>query len=162
MASAQAPIVAFIILSLGGLGVLAIVAATRESAPPPKKSVSAPGDPLAEPPAEEPTPTPKTPTGPAATDPATSPAVRDVIAKNRSRFKACFEKTLAADPKAKGTVRVTVKLGPTGDVVSSIGESDDAPPAMTSCIVNAFKTMKFPPPEGGSATFVMPISLKAG
>lgn len=84
----------------------------------------------------------------------------DVISRNRFRFKACFEKALAADAKAQGTVTVTVKLGPSGNVVSSVGESKQAPPAMTSCIAKAFESMKFPPPERGSATMVVPIKLK--
>jgi len=35
-------------------------------------------------------------------------------------------------------------------------------PAVQSCIVHAFQTLQFPPPEGGIVTVVYPIMLEPG
>lgn len=84
-----------------------------------------------------------------------------VIARNRWRFKACYNKALASDPTAGGTVKVTVKVGEGGEVVSASPASSDAPSGLTQCIVSSFNSMKFSAPEGGSATFTVPVVLSA-
>jgi hypothetical protein len=86
--------------------------------------------------------------------------VDSVVARNRWRFKACYNKALASDPNAGGTVRVTVRVGESGEVTSATG-SGDAGAALTSCIASAFNSMKFSEPEGGSATFTVPVVLSA-
>lgn len=107
----------------------------------------------------------KAPTGDANTGAAAGASnVKDadgVIARNRWRFKACYNKALAADPTAGGTVKVTVKVGEGGEVVSASKASSDAPGDLTQCIVSSFNSMKFSPPDGGSATFTVPVVLSA-
>ncbi len=106
-----------------------------------------------------------TPTGEATTGVAAGASnVKDadsVIARNRWRFKACYAKALASDPKAGGTVKVAVKVGSEGEVVTASTSSSDAPAGLTQCIVSSFLAMKFSAPEGGSATFVTPVVLSA-
>jgi outer membrane biosynthesis protein TonB len=107
----------------------------------------------------------KVPTGEANTGAAAGASnVKDadsVIARNRWRFKACYNKALASDPNAGGTVKVTVKVGEGGEVISASQASSDAPAGLTSCIVSSFQAMKFSPPDGGSATFTVPVVLSA-
>lgn len=107
----------------------------------------------------------KAPSGEASTGAAAGASnVKDadsVIARNRWRFKACYNKALATDPSAGGTVKVTVKVGEGGEVVNAGVASSDAPSALTQCIVSSFRSMKFSPPDGGSATFTVPVVLSA-
>lgn len=107
----------------------------------------------------------KVPTGEANTGNAAGASnVKDadsVIARNRWRFKACYNKALASDPSAGGTVKVTVKVGEGGEVISASQASSDAPSGLTQCIVSSFNAMKFSPPDGGSATFTVPVVLSA-
>jgi len=107
----------------------------------------------------------KAPTGEASTGAAAGASnVKDadsVIARNRWRFKACYTKALANDPSAGGTVKVTVKVGEGGEVVSASAASSDAPSGLTQCIVSSFNSMKFSAPEGGSSTFTVPVVLSA-
>ncbi len=87
--------------------------------------------------------------------------VDSVIARNRWRFKACYNKALATDPTAGGTVKVAVKIGEGGEVVSASSVSSDAPTGLTQCIVSSFQAMKFSPPEGGTAGFTAPVVLSS-
>ncbi len=107
----------------------------------------------------------KAPSGDANTGAAAGASnVKDadsVIARNRWRFKACYNKALASDPNAGGTVKVTVKVGEGGEVVSASPASSDAGGSLTQCIVSSFMSMKFSAPDGGSATFTVPVVLSA-
>jgi hypothetical protein len=107
----------------------------------------------------------KVPTGEASTGAAAGASnVKDadsVIARNRWRFKACYTKALASDPNAGGTVKVTVRVGEGGEVTSASLASSDAGGALSQCIVSSFASMKFSEPDGGSATFTVPVVLSA-
>lgn len=107
----------------------------------------------------------KVPQGEASTGVAAGASnVKDadsVIARNRWRFKACYNKALATDASAGGTVKVTVHVGEGGEVTGANVASSDAPGGLTSCIVAAFASMKFAEPDGGSATFTVPVVLSA-
>jgi hypothetical protein len=84
------------------------------------------------------------------------PDADSVIAKNRWRFKGCYDRVVVVDPNAAGTVRVTVRIGEGGEVTSAT-TSGDAPAALSECVQKAFTAMKFAPPEGGSAQIAVPI-----
>ena len=107
----------------------------------------------------------KVPSGEASTGVAAGASnVKDadsVIARNRWRFKACYNKALASDPSAGGTVKVTVRVGQGGEVSSASVASSDAPGGLTQCIVSAFSGMHFAEPDGGTATFTVPVVLSA-
>jgi outer membrane biosynthesis protein TonB len=107
----------------------------------------------------------KAPTGEASTGSAAGASnvkgVDSVIASNRWRFKACYNKALASDPTAGGTVKVSVKIGEGGEVVSASPASSDAPGGLTQCIVSSFMSMKFSPPDGGTAQFTVPVVLSS-
>ncbi|MBK7399432.1 MAG: AgmX/PglI C-terminal domain-containing protein [Myxococcales bacterium] len=107
----------------------------------------------------------KVPVGEAATGAAAGASnVKDadsVIARNKWRFKACYQKALASDPNAGGTVKITVKVGEGGEVTSASIASNDASSALGACIQSSFMSMKFAEPDGGSATFTVPVVLSA-
>jgi tetratricopeptide (TPR) repeat protein len=83
------------------------------------------------------------------------------IARIRWKFKACLTKALAVDPTARGTVRVQVRVARDGTATASIATSD-ASPSLGQCVARAFDSAVFSPPDGGSATFFVPIVLRAG
>jgi hypothetical protein len=102
----------------------------------------------------------KTPTTIATPRPEVSNVkdVDSVIARNRWRFKSCYDKALVDDPNAGGTVRVTVRVGEGGEVTSA-SAGGDAPAKLTECVRVAFTAMKFSSPDGGSAQFTAPVVL---
>ncbi|MBI2395759.1 MAG: hypothetical protein HYV09_39705 [Deltaproteobacteria bacterium] len=80
------------------------------------------------------------------------------IARNRWRFKACYNIALKHDPTSAGTVKVQLVLDADGLPTPAVLCST-APPNLTACIVEAFRPMHFQPPLGGKASFTVPVVL---
>ena len=56
---------------------------------------------------------------------------------------------------------MTVRVGEGGEVTSASLASSDAGSGLAQCIVSSFAAMKFAQPDGGSATFTVPVVLSA-
>jgi hypothetical protein len=69
-------------------------------------------------------------------------------------------KAQQTDPTAGGTIKVQVRIGEGGDASASLASSDAAP-ALSQCVVAALNGVKFDPPDGGSATLIVPVVLKS-
>ncbi len=82
------------------------------------------------------------------------PGADAVVAKNKWRFRGCYNKSLQTDPDAGGTVSITVTINAEGKVTSASG-SGGSPPSLASCVAGTFYSMTFPAPDGGSATFTV-------
>ncbi|MDC3959466.1 AgmX/PglI C-terminal domain-containing protein [Polyangium jinanense] len=83
-----------------------------------------------------------------------------VVAGMAAGFRRCYNRGLQADPTMKGSVRITAKIGPNGEVLSASpsgggGLSGD----VISCVVARVQSAQFSPPEGGGATVVIPVSF---
>ena len=111
----------------------------------------------------QPPPEPQAPLAPTPGTEKGTGTVKDagaVVSRNRWRFKACYDKALAIDPSDGGKVSVVAVVDSDGNVTSTKASSTTASPGLTSCIVSAFSSMKFSPPEGGStATIDVPVVL---
>jgi hypothetical protein len=83
-----------------------------------------------------------------------------VVAGMRAGFRNCYNKGLASNPDLQGSVRVTAKIGPNGEVLSATptggaGLGDE----VVSCVVRRVQSATFSPPEGGGATIVIPVTF---
>ncbi|HKQ70708.1 MAG TPA: AgmX/PglI C-terminal domain-containing protein [Polyangiaceae bacterium] len=83
-----------------------------------------------------------------------------VVAGMRAGFRACYNRGLASNPDLQGSVRVTAKIGPNGEVLSATpsggsGLGDE----VVSCVVRRVQSATFSPPEGGGATVVIPVTF---
>jgi hypothetical protein len=83
-----------------------------------------------------------------------------VVAGMRAGFRACYNKGLASNPDLQGSVRITAKIGPNGEVVSATpsggaGLGDE----VVSCVVRRVQAATFSAPEGGGATIVIPVTF---
>jgi len=83
-----------------------------------------------------------------------------VVAGMRAGFRACYNRGLASNPDLQGSVRITAKIGPNGEVLSatpnatgSLGEE------VVNCVVRRIQSATFSPPEGGGATIVIPVTF---
>ncbi len=85
-----------------------------------------------------------------------------IVRASSGRIRACYEKTLAKDSFAKGTVEVTFVIGRSGEVTSASSKAGKLPAELGACISSVFQTMTFPAPEGGTVTVVYPIDLAPG
>jgi len=83
-----------------------------------------------------------------------------VVAGMRAGFRACYNRGLASNPDLQGSVRITAKIGPNGEVLTAtpnatgtLGEE------VVNCVVRRVQSATFAPPEGGGATIVIPVTF---
>lgn len=84
-----------------------------------------------------------------------------VVARMRAGFRACYERGLAQNPDAQGSIRLTIRVGPGGEVAGvSAAPSGNLPPSVVSCVQTRARAAQFSPPEGGtSAVVVVPVTF---
>lgn len=82
-----------------------------------------------------------------------------VVAGLTAGFRRCYQKGLREDPKMKGSVLVTARIGPAGEVLSAIPSGRDLSSAVLACVAARVSSAQFSPPEGGSATIGIPVTF---
>ncbi|APR78268.1 Hypothetical protein A7982_03615 [Minicystis rosea] len=99
---------------------------------------------------------------------------RAVRAGNEA-WKRCHEAGLRRDPSLRGAVRVRFVVAPDGTVAEAV-DIDHAPPdplafappltaaplrdaAVSACVVEAFRKLSFPKPEGGAFSAIYAVEL---
>ncbi len=85
---------------------------------------------------------------------------QSVVAGMGAGFRRCYNRGLQTDPNMKGSVRITARIGPNGEVLSASpsgggGLGGD----VISCVVARVQSAQFAPPDGGGATVVIPVSF---
>jgi hypothetical protein len=83
-----------------------------------------------------------------------------VVAGMKAGFRACYNRGLASNPDLQGSVKITAKIGPNGEVLSATpaggaGLGDE----VVQCLVRRVQSANFAPPEGGGANIVIPITF---
>jgi hypothetical protein len=87
---------------------------------------------------------------------------QSVVAGMAAGFRRCYNKGLAEDPNMKGSVKITAKIGPNGEVLSaSPSGGGGLSGTVVSCVAARVSSAQFAPPEGGGATIVIPVSFVA-
>ncbi len=83
-----------------------------------------------------------------------------VVAGMRAGFRACYQRGLNENPDAQGNIRLTIQVGPGGEVrgVSAV-PSGTLPQSVVSCVQARAKAAQFDPPEGGSAAIQVPVTF---
>src|SRR5262249_44506813 len=71
-------------------------------------------------------------------------------------FRRCYNKGLSEDPKMGGSIRVTAVIDASGAVVSVTETHSGLSDALVACVVERARAARFAPPQGGSATIVIP------
>lgn len=83
-----------------------------------------------------------------------------VVARMAAGFRACYRRALKADPSMRGTVRVTAKVGPSGEVqAASASGGGSLSNTLVGCVQARVAGAQFAAPTGGSATIVIPITF---
>jgi len=80
-----------------------------------------------------------------------------VIARMRGRFKRCYQAGLNSNPDLQGSVSLTAKVGPNGEVLS-VGGGGGGLGSIMGCLKAVVQSAAFAPPEGGQ-TAVVAISI---
>jgi hypothetical protein len=89
--------------------------------------------------------------------------IQRTVRSHFGEYRACYETGLRRHPNLGGKVSIRFVIDPRGGV----SEADDAgstlpDPQTVACILDAFRQLSFPAPEGGIVTVVYPINFNAG
>jgi hypothetical protein len=82
-----------------------------------------------------------------------------VVARMRPRFRRCYEQGLAQDPNMQGSVTLTAKVGPNGEVMGVGGGGGGSLGSIVGCLKAVVSGGGFSPPDGGSAVITIPITF---
>ncbi|MFO0549157.1 MAG: AgmX/PglI C-terminal domain-containing protein [Polyangiaceae bacterium] len=75
-------------------------------------------------------------------------------------FRRCYRDGLLENPTMSGSVRITAKIGPNGEVLSaSPSRSEGLSDKVISCVAKRVSVAQFAPPEGGGTTIVIPVTF---
>ena len=83
-----------------------------------------------------------------------------VVAGMRAGFRNCYQRGLAENPDAAGSIRLTIRVGAGGEVAGvSPSPSGNLPASVISCVVARAQAAQFDAPEGGSAVIAVPVTF---
>jgi TonB family protein len=97
------------------------------------------------------------------TDPETMPLsgtlsneqIQKAVNDGVKGFDACYTLGADKDGKLEGTVTIQATVGPLGTVnEASVSKTTMKNPKVDACVVDAFKKLKFPQPDGGSTVMI--------
>lgn len=85
---------------------------------------------------------------------------QSVIAGMRAGFRRCYQQALDQNPDIQGSIRLTIRVGPGGEVTGvSSSSSGNLPGSVIACVEARARAGQFAPPDGGSAIVEAPITL---
>ncbi|HVY46074.1 MAG TPA: AgmX/PglI C-terminal domain-containing protein [Minicystis sp.] len=88
--------------------------------------------------------------------------IQRVVRNDFGRVRRCYEDTLRAKRDLETKVVVKFVIGRDGRVTSAVDQGNEAPTSMATCVVEQFRGLRFPSPEGGVVTVVYPILFTPG
>lgn len=82
-----------------------------------------------------------------------------VVAGMRAGFRACYQRGLSENPDAAGSITLTIRVGPGGEVQSVGGSSGSLPASVVACVKARAQAAQFDAPEGGAAVISVPVTF---
>jgi len=91
---------------------------------------------------------------------ATVANASSVVARMRGRFRRCYQQGLGVNPEMEGSVTLTIKVGPNGEVLGVGGGGGGSLGPIVPCLKAVASGAQFAPPEGGTGAIItVPISF---
>ncbi len=85
-----------------------------------------------------------------------------VVARASAGFRACYNSGLANNPDSGGKITLRLQVGAGGEVVSVASNvAGNFSPSVVGCIKRRAQSLRFPPPDGGTAVVTVPIAFVA-
>lgn len=146
----------------------------KPAAPPPPAFVDPPPPPPEEAPAPPPVaeqakaepekPAPKRNTGcDGECSGKETPELLSALGAKAGQARSCYERALTHNSSLSGNLVINVRIGPNGDACStSVGKDTLGDSAVSNCVVQRFRSGKFPKPTGGCVDVAVPIKLVPG
>lgn len=86
--------------------------------------------------------------------------IQRIVRMSHGRFRNCYEAGLRTNPSLGGRVAVRFVIGRDGAVsLAGDGGSDLPDDSVKKCVVQAFYSLSFPAPEGGTVRVTYPLSF---
>jgi hypothetical protein len=82
-----------------------------------------------------------------------------VVAGMRAGFRRCYNMELNNNPDAAGTIRLTIRVGPGGEVQGVSAASSGNLGSAVSCVQARAAAAQFAPPDGGAAVINVPVTF---
>lgn len=83
-----------------------------------------------------------------------------VVRQMLAGFRRCYQRALDQNPDISGSIRLTLTVGPGGEVSGvSGGSTGNLPGSVVSCVKGRAQVAQFTPPDGGSAVIDVPITF---
>ncbi len=82
-----------------------------------------------------------------------------VVAGMKAGFRNCFNRELAQNPDAQGTIRLTIRVGPGGEVQGVSAAPSGNLGSAVACVKARAQAAQFDAPQGGSAVIVVPVTF---
>ena len=87
-----------------------------------------------------------------------SATLQSALAGRGAQARGCYQKALSTNATLQGTMLVSVKVGPNGQVCGASVTNDTlGDPMVKSCVTNHFRASQLPAPEGGCADVNVPL-----
>lgn len=87
-------------------------------------------------------------------------ALRAALRGRAGQARGCYEHALRTNSTLKGRMVVNVRLGPQGQVCSaSVASNGLGNVAVANCVVEMFRTGKYPAPQGGCVDTAVPMNF---
>ena len=84
--------------------------------------------------------------------------IKAVVLENLSVFRDCYEQARRTNARLQGKVTVKLEIDPDGIVRRSADVRSDLPDAsVVACVVDAYRTLRFPKPSSGVVTVYFPL-----
>lgn len=84
-----------------------------------------------------------------------------VVAGMAAGFRACYNRGLAENPDMSGTVRITLTIGPAGEVKgASASGGGTLSGGVIGCVQARAQAAQFSPPDSGGATLSIPVTFQ--
>lgn len=91
----------------------------------------------------------------------TQQEIGDILTKNAALFNDCYTIGAGKTQSFTGVVTVRATVGPSGNVTDAqVVKSTAKNPKVDTCVVQAFKNIKFPPPkDAGTSVITFPMEF---
>jgi hypothetical protein len=89
--------------------------------------------------------------------------LQQALGAKGGQARSCYERALTHNPSLAGNMVINVRIAPSGEACSaSVGTDALGDPSVSNCIVQRFRSGKFPKPTGGCVDAAVPIRLVPG
>lgn len=89
-------------------------------------------------------------------------ALLSALSAKAGQARTCYNRALRVNSSLEGKIRMSVRVGPTGNACSAtVAEDSLHDPGVSSCVAQMFRSSSYPSPKGGCVDVSIPINFVA-